>query len=84
VPVTVLKPSLRELADIFEQIFHIACTKNLHSRPEEYDAAACDYQAAHGLTYSASKCTNKGTFSGIHERAQEIALMRLYAKRWRP
>ena len=41
------------------------------------------FQAAHGVT-SASKCTNKGTFSGIHERAQEIALMRLYAKRWRP
>jgi hypothetical protein len=86
VPVTVLRPSLHELADILEQIFYIAYTENLHPRPEEYDAATCDYAAEHGLSYSAMGLAMRqyGTLTEIHERAQVIALMRLYANRWRP
>ena len=48
-PVTVLKPRLHELADIVEPIFFIAATCDLQPRPEEYDAAACDYAAAYGV-----------------------------------
>jgi hypothetical protein len=86
VPVTVLRPSLHELADVVEQIFFIACTEELHPRPEEYDAATCDYAADHGLSYSAmcQQMRQYGTFGEIHERAQVIALMRIYARRWRP
>ena len=40
---------LWEVADIVEQIFRIAFTENLHLRPEEYDAATCDYRAEHGV-----------------------------------
>jgi hypothetical protein len=43
---------LWEVADIVEQIYRIACIENLHPRPEEFDAATCDYQAEHGLTYA--------------------------------
>ena len=82
-PVTVLRPSLHELEDILEQIFRIACTENLHPRPEEYDAAANDCAAAHGLSLTAmrERMRHYGTLSEIHERAQVIALMRLYANR---
>ena len=85
-PVTVLKPSLHELADILEQIFFIACTENLHPRPEEFDAATCDYAAEHGLSYSAMGLAMRqyGTLTEIHERARVIALMRFYRARWRP
>jgi hypothetical protein len=74
---------LWEVADIVEQI---SCTENLRPRPEEYDAAACDYQADHGLTYSGmcEAMRQYGTLTEIHERAQVIALMRLYGRRWRP
>jgi len=44
-----LRPVLWEVADIVEQIFRIACTENLHPRPD-YDAPCCDYQAEHGLS----------------------------------
>ena len=76
---------LGEVADIVEQIFRIACTQNLHPRPEEYDAAACDYQADHGLTYSGMCVAMRqyGTLTEIHERPQ-FALMRFYARCWRP
>jgi hypothetical protein len=87
VPTAVLsRPVLWEVADIVEQIFHIACTENLHPRPEEFDAATCDYQAAHALSYSkmCEQMRQCGTLSEIHERAQVIVLMRLYARRWRP
>jgi hypothetical protein len=59
---------------------------HLHPRPEEFDAAACDYQAVHGLTYSrmCEQMRQYGALTEIHERAQVIALMRLYANRWRP
>jgi hypothetical protein len=82
VPTVVLRPVLWEVADIVEQIFRIACTENLHPRPEEYDA----YQADHGLTYSGmcEAMRQYGTLTEIHERAQVIALMRLYGRRWRP
>ena len=85
VPVTNFRPRLCELADIVEQIFRIACTENLHPRPEEYDAATCNYVAEHGLSDSAmrSKMRQYGTLTEIHERAQVIALMRLYGRRWR-
>jgi hypothetical protein len=83
VPTVVSRPVLWEVADIVEQIYRIACTENLHPRPEEYDAAAVDYQAAHGLSYSAMCKEMGGAFSEIHERAQVIALMRLYRGRWR-
>jgi hypothetical protein len=47
-PAVVLCPVLSEVADIIEQIFHIACTANLGDITlEDYDAAACDHQAAH-------------------------------------
>ena len=50
VPTVILgRPVLWEVADIVEQIFRIAATCNLHSRPEDYDAAYCDDQAASGL-----------------------------------
>jgi hypothetical protein len=87
VPTVVLRrPVLWEVADIVEQIFRIACTENLFPRPEEYDAAAVDYQAAHGLSYSrmCKEMNQYGALGEIHERAQVIALMRIYAKRWRP
>ena len=85
-PTVVLRPVLWEVADIVEQIFRIACTENLHPRPEEYDAATCDYVAEHGLSDSAMrlKMRQYGTLTEIHERAQVIALMRLYGRRWRP
>jgi len=51
VPTVVSRPVLWEVADVVEQIFRIACTENLFPRSEEYDAATCDYQADHGLTY---------------------------------
>jgi hypothetical protein len=77
---------LWEVADIVEQIYTIALTENLYPRPEEFDAAACDYQADHGLTYSkmCEAMRQYGTLTEIHERAQVIALMRLYRARWRP
>jgi hypothetical protein len=76
---------LWEIADVVEQIFRIACTENLYPRAEEFDAAACDYQAAHGLSYSkmCEQMRQYGTLSEIHERAQVIALMRFYRARWR-
>jgi hypothetical protein len=87
VPATVLRPSLHELADILEQMFFIAATCDLDPRPEEIDAAACDYQADHGLSYS-KMCEvmgRHGAFSPeIRERAQVIALMCFYRGRWRP
>ena len=81
----VLRPALWEVTDIVEQIFRIACTENLHLRPEEYDASTCDYQAAHELSYSrmCKEMHQYGTLTEIHERAQVIALMRLYRARWR-
>ena len=54
-PVTVLRPRLCELADILEQIFRIAFVEDLHPRPKEYDAATCDYAAAHGLSVNAMR-----------------------------
>jgi len=73
---------LWEVADVVEQVLFIACTENLFPRPEEYDAAACDYQAAHGLSYSAMcQQMNGGALSEIHERAQVITLMRFYRGR---
>src|SRR5215831_4074877 len=87
VPTVVLScPVLWEVADIVEQIFRIACTENLHPRSEEYDAAACDYAAEHGLSVTGmcEQMRQYGTLTEIHERAQVIALMRLYGKRWRP
>jgi hypothetical protein len=81
-----LRPVLWEVADVVEQIFRIAYTENLHPRPEEFDAAACDYQADHGLTYSGmcEAMRQYGTLSEIRQRAQVISLMRLYERRWRP
>jgi len=86
VPTVVLRPVLWEVADIVEQIFRIACTENLHPRPEEYDAAACDYQAEHGLSVTGmcEQMRQYGTLTKIHERAQVIALMHFYARCWRP
>ena len=80
----VLRPVLWEVTDIVEQIFRIACTENLHPRPEEYDAATCDYQAAHRLSAARmhEQMRQYGTLTEIHERAQVIALMRLYTRRW--
>jgi hypothetical protein len=74
-----LRPILWEVADIVEQIFRIACTENLHPRPEEYDAATCDYAAEHGLSMTRMREATRqyGTVGEIHERAQVIALMRL-------
>jgi len=62
---------LFEVADTVEQTFRIACTEKLHPRPEEYDAAACDYQAAHGLTYSrmCEQMRQYGAMREIRERA---------------
>ena len=82
----VLRPVLWEVTDIVEQIFRIACTENLHLRPEEYDASTCDYQAAHGLSGSAMReaLWQYGTLTEIHERPQVITLMRVYGRRWRP
>ena len=52
VPTVVMRPVLLEVADVVEQIFRIACTADLRDITlEDYDAAACDYQADHGLTY---------------------------------
>ena len=81
-----MRPVLWEVADVVEQIFRIACSENLHPRPEEFDAAACDYQAANGLTYSKMReeMHQYGAMLEINERAQVIALMRLYRARWRP
>ena len=86
VPNVVLRPVLWEVADIVEQIFRIAYTDNLHPRSEDYDAATCDYQADHGLTYAGMCAAMRqyGTLSEIHQRAQVIALMRRYKARWRP
>ena len=85
-PIVAPRPVLWEVADIVEQIFRIACTENLHPRPEGYDAACCDYQAKHGLsvTRMREQMRQHGTLSEIHRRAQVIAPMRLYAKCWRP
>jgi hypothetical protein len=82
-PTVVMRPVLWEVADIVEQIYFIAATCDLHPRPEEFDAAACDYQAAHGLSYSAMCKQMGGATCEIHERAQVIALMRFYRARWR-
>jgi hypothetical protein len=38
--------------------------------PEEYDAAACDYQAAHAYSRMCKEMHQYGTLTGIHERAQ--------------
>ena len=87
VPTVVLRPVLWEVADIVEQIFRIACTENLHPRPEEYDAATSDYQAGHGLSDSAMHAALRSSLTAmreVRERAQVIALMRLYRTRWRP
>jgi hypothetical protein len=48
-----LIPVLWEVADTVEQIYRVAWTENLHPRSEDYDAAACDYAAEHGLSDSA-------------------------------
>jgi len=71
VPTVVMRPVLWEVADILEQFFRIAYTENLHPRPEELDAAACDYQADHGLTYSGmfEAMRQYGTLTEIRERA---------------
>jgi hypothetical protein len=82
-----LRPVLWEVADIVEQIFRIAFVEDLlHPRPEEFDAATCDYQADHGLSMTGMREAMRqyGTLTEIHERAQVIALMRLYARCWRP
>jgi hypothetical protein len=87
VPTVVLsRPVLWEVADIVEQIFRIAYTENLHPRPEEYNAATCDYAAEHGLSVTRlrEQMRQYGTLSEIHQRAQVIALMRFYSRRWRP
>jgi hypothetical protein len=83
VPTVVMRPVLWEVADIVEQIFRIACTENLHPVPEEYDAATCDYAAAHGLSVTGmgERMRQYGTLGEVHERAQVIALMRIYARR---
>src|SRR5262249_48033130 len=75
-----------EVADIVEQIFRIAATCDLNPRPEEYDAAACDYAAEHGLSVTGmcEQMRQYGTLSEAHERALLIALMRLYEGRRRP
>jgi hypothetical protein len=69
---------LWDVADIVEQIFRVACIENLHPRPEECGAAACDYQAQHGLSDSAMHEAMRGNLMAmreIRERAQVIALM---------
>ena len=50
-----LRPVLWEVADVVEQIFRIAATCDLNPRPEEYDAAACDYVAERGFSDSAMR-----------------------------
>jgi hypothetical protein len=78
---------LWEVANIVEQIFRIACIENLRPRPEDYDTAADDYRAECGLSDTAMHEALRSSLTAmreIRERAQVIALMRLYAKRWRP
>jgi hypothetical protein len=75
VPVTVLRPSLQELADILEQIFFIACTENLHPHPEDFEAANRDYQAEHGILASSMHELGLNAMRDIRERAQAIAPM---------
>jgi hypothetical protein len=84
VPTVVSHPVLWEVADVVEQIFFIAYTENLHPRPEDYDAATCDYQAAHGLSVSRMQALGLTAMREFRERAQVIALMRFYERRWRP
>ena len=85
VPTVVLsRPILWEVADIVEQIFRIAFVENLHPRPEDYDAATVDYRAACGLSDSAMReILRSSSHARVRERAQVIALMRLYRARWR-
>src|SRR5215472_13029106 len=88
VPTVVLRPVLWEVADIVEQIFRIACTEDLRDiAPDDYDAAASDYQAAHELSETAMRKALRSSLTAmrkVRERAQVIALMRLYVRRWRP
>jgi hypothetical protein len=50
----------------------------VHPRPEDYDAAYCDYQAEHGLSNTAMCETLRqyGHLSEVHERAQASRKMR--------
>jgi len=63
-----------------------ACTENLHPRPEDIEAATCDFAAERRLSANgtATAMREYGTLTEIHERAQVIALMRFYSTRWRP
>jgi len=81
VPTVVPRPVLWEVADIVEQIFCIAYTENLFTRPEDYDAACCDYRAEHGLSVTGMREAIR-QYGTRDSRAQVIALMRLYGRRW--
>jgi hypothetical protein len=89
VPVTVLRPSLHELADILGECFRIACLADFRfATDDDYAAAASDYQAEHKLSDAKMReILRHGcpiTNPEIRERAQLIMLMRLYARHWRP
>ena len=84
--VVVSRPVLWEVADVVEQIFFIAFVKDLTPTSEDRYAAACDYQAECGLSDSAMRealSSSLTTMREVRERAQVIALMRLYSRRWR-
>jgi hypothetical protein len=85
VPTVVMRPVLWEVADIVEQTFRIAYTESLHPRPEEYDAADCDYAAERGLSDRNGRADAPVRHPERDSRARQVvALIRLYGARRRP
>ena len=87
-PTVVLRPVLWEVANIVEQIFTIAASCDLRDvTAEDREVAIHAYQAEHGLTVTRLRDALRSSLTAVREvreRAQVIALMRLYARCWRP
>jgi hypothetical protein len=70
--ISLLRRSARRKAADHARNLAGTCTENLHLRPEDYDAAYCDYQAAHELSDTARReaLRQYSASRAVRERAQ--------------
>ena len=79
-----MRPVLREIADILEQTFAIACIESLYPTANDRHAAIGDYRAEYRLTKTRMQdVLRSNLMRDIEERAKCAVLVRLYWRRRR-
>ena len=77
---------LWEVADVVEQIFCIACVEDLTPTADDRYAAILGFQADHGVSVPQMRERLRScceALTEVDQRARQVCLMRMYAKRWR-